>query len=288
MEGPLIYLLVFVAAAFPLALSAVVRRNRSSAAVLTAQSKSLVAALADGPLGVLLMHLRSGAIEKVRVQLVQAGRPPSGVAEVFVAQVLDGAGFALGGLVVGLLLPTDAEALAPLFAFVGFFLGWVMPTTALASAVQTRQKALVRALPFAIDLLVSAMRSGLDFGAAIRYYVNLGDEGPLTEEFAAMLRENELGTGRITALQNMADRMRIPSFTAFVSAVALGTEMGSPLSDTMEIQGEELRKSRYALAENLAQKAPSKMILPMALFIMPAVFVIIFVPVYLRLKSVKG
>jgi len=285
MDAPFLYLLVFAAAALPLALSALLRREASAA--VRRQSKSLVASLAEGPLGVMLMRLRRTSVEPMRVQLARAGREPSGVAEVFVAQALDAAGLALGGLVVGAALPASAQALAPVFAFVGGFVGWVMPTTAIASAAQTRQKAIVRALPFAIDLLVSAMRSGLDFGAAIRYYVNLGDNGPLTEEFAAMLRENELGTGRITALQNMADRVRIPAFSTFVSAVALGTEMGSPLSDTMEIQGEELRKARYSLAENLAQKAPSKMILPMALFVLPAVFVVIFVPVYLRMKSAQ-
>jgi len=286
MEGPLLYLLVLAAAALPLALSALLRRREEP--VVRRRSKPLVATLAEGSLGVTLLRLRRTSIEPLRVRLVQAGRDPSGVAEVFVAQVLDAAGFALAGAVVGAMLPAGGGVtLAPVFALAGAFVGWVMPTTAIANAVQTRQKAIVRALPFAIDLLVSAMRAGLDFGAAVRYYVNLGDNGPLTEEFAAMLRENELGTGRITALQNMADRVRIPAFSTFVSALALGTEMGSPLSDTMEIQGEELRKARYALAEVLAQKAPSKMILPMALFVMPAVFVVIFVPVYLRMKSAQ-
>lgn len=282
MDSFIIYLVVFAVTALPL-LVATSRRTRG-ASVHT--SRSLMAGLADGPLGELLLRLRRGSVEEVRVALLKAGRRETSVAEVFVSQVMAAVGLALGGLVVGLVLPDEAKSIAPAFVCIGFFVGWVMPRTALDNAVQTRQKALVKALPFAIDLLVSAMRSGLDFGAALRYYVNLGNHGPLTEEFAAMLRENELGTGRITALRNMADRVRIPAFTAFVSAVALGTEMGSSLSDTMEIQGEELRKTRYAMAENLAQKAPSKMILPMAIFVMPAVFVIIFVPIYLRMRSI--
>ena len=277
------YLIVLTVMALPFLVTAFRRRPVGGA---DRSSKALSARLADGPLGTLLLRIRHGSVEDVRVQLTKAGLRDTSVAEIFVRQALLAVAFALGGIVVGVVLPDDAKAFAPALIFIGLFIGWVMPTTTLANAVQERQKALVKALPFAIDLLVSAMRSGLDFGAAIRYYVNLGDTGPLTQEFAAMLRENELGTGRITALRNMADRVRITAFTAFVSAVALGTEMGSSLSDTMEIQGEELRKSRYALAENLAQKAPSKMIMPMAIFVMPAVFVIIFVPIYLRMKGI--
>lgn len=284
MDRTLLYLIVFAVTALPLLLAGF--RGRPFDAAKPSGSRSLVSRLAGGPLGHLLLRLRHSAVEDVRAQLAKAGRRETSVEEIFVSQLLGGVGGALGCAAVGACLPEDAKPVAPLFVLMGLFIGWVLPTTSLGNAVQARQKALVKALPFAIDLLVSAMRSGLDFGAAIRYYVNLGDNGPLTEEFAAMLRENELGTGRITALRNMADRVRIPAFTAFVSAVALGTEMGSPLSETMEIQGEELRRARYALAENLAQKAPSKMILPMALFVMPAVFVIIFVPIYLRMHSI--
>ena len=284
MDRTLLYLIVFAVTALPLLLAGL--RGSPFGAARPSGSRSLVSRLAGGPLGHLLLRLRHSAVEDVRAQLAKAGRRETSVEEIFVTQLLGGVGGALGCAVVGAFLPEDAKSVAPLFVLIGLFIGWVLPTTSLGNAVQARQKALVKALPFAIDLLVSAMRSGLDFGAAIRYYVNLGDNGPLTEEFAAMLRENELGTGRITALRNMADRVRIPAFTAFVSAVALGTEMGSPLSETMEIQGEELRRARYALAENLAQKAPSKMILPMAIFVMPAVFVIIFVPIYLRMHSI--
>lgn len=277
------YLIVLAVMALPFVVTSFRRRSAGEA---DRSAKTLAARLANGFLGTLFLRLRHGSVEDIRIQLAKAGMRETSVAEIFVRQALFAIGFALGGLVFSAVLPNDAKAFAPVLPLIGFFIGWVMPTTAIANAVQERQKALVKALPFAIDLLVSAMRSGLDFGAAVRYYVNLGDTGPLTQEFAAMLRENELGTGRITALRNMADRVRITAFTAFVSAVALGTEMGSSLADTMEIQGEELRKSRYALAENLAQKAPSKMILPMAIFVMPAVFVIIFVPIYLRMKGV--
>lgn len=107
----------------------------------------------------------------------------------------------------------------------------------------------------------------------------------MTDEYSQMLREMELGVVRTVALQNMADRIQIREFTSFAAAIAMGTELGAPLTETMEIQGEEMRKARFAMAECKAQRAPSLMLLPMALFILPAVFIIILTPVFLKMRE---
>lgn len=170
-------------------------------------------------------------------------------------------------------------------ALVGAFIGWVWPKAEIDNVVEQKRAGILRGLPFSIDLISSAMRGGLDFMAAVRFYVNISDSGPLRDEFLRMLHEMELGIPRLKALKNMAERVRIKEFSSFVSAIELGTELGSPLADTMEIQGQEMRKARFALAECKAQRAPSLMLLPMALFIMPAVFIIILTPIFLRMKE---
>ncbi len=186
-------------------------------------------------------------------------------------------------------VPEPKRAMTLVMAIpLGLFMGWVLPKSSIQSMAKDRQEAILRALPFAIDLLTSAMRAGLDFGASLRYFVGLGIRGPLTDEFQMMLRETELGVGRIDALLNMAQRLKIKEFTSFASAIALGSEMGAPISKTMEIQGEEMRKVRFNIAEQKAQRAPSIMIMPMAMFIMPAVFVIIITPVILKFQMAKG
>ncbi len=165
------------------------------------------------------------------------------------------------------------------------WIGGALPGVVIGNLAQRRQLQILRAIPYSIDLIASAMRGGLDFSAAIRFYVKLGIPGPLTEEYSQMLREMELGVIRTVALQNMADRIQIKEFTSFAAAIALGTELGAPLTETMEVQGEEMRKARFALAECKAQRAPSLMLLPMALFILPAVFIIILTPVFLKMKE---
>jgi len=230
----------------------------------------------------------SPADEQLRFQISAADLPLE-VREVRCCQVATIL-FLLGfGLFLSMGVPEAKRSGAMVMAvFLGLFMGWMLPPSSIQSQAKNRQMDILRALPFAIDLLSAAMRAGLDFGASLRYFVGLGIRGPLTEEFGKMLRETELGVSRIDALLNMAHRLQIREFTSFASAIALGSEMGAPISHTMEIQGEEMRKVRFNIAEQKAQRAPSIMILPMVMFIMPAVFVIIITPVILKLQMAKG
>jgi len=165
-------------------------------------------------------------------------------------------------------------------------LGWIMPTMLISSLASTRQKQILKALPFAIDLLASAMRSGLDFTAAVNYYVTQeGHRNVLAQEFGLMMRDMQLGKTRIEALESMIDRIQSDDFTSFASAVIHGTEIGAAISQTIKVQGEEMRRRRFARAEEQAGKAPGKMLFPMAIFIMPAFFLMLAVPLYTQFVS---
>ena len=192
---------------------------------------------------------------------------------------------ALGALGALMVVESDQQGAIPVAGLIGAFVGWFLPGTTVGNLVQTRQTKILQAIPFSIDLISSAMRGGLDFSAAIRFYVTLGVKGPLIDEYRIMLREMELGVIRTVALQNMAERIQLKEFTSFTSAVVMGTELGASLAETMEIQSEEMRKLRFSIAECKAQRAPSLMLLPMALFILPAVFIIILTPVFLKMKE---
>lgn len=235
--------------------------------------------------GARLAAMRPARAETIRRQLLLANLPLTP------AMVLGGqAALATAGIVAGLLVfalsgnPKASLFLGALFVFCG----WFFPPTALESSAENRRRGIIRGLPFAIDLIGSAMHAGLDFNAAVRYYVGLGLKTPVTEEFSVMLREAELGKSRVEALQTMAERVQTPAFTSFVDAVAHGIEVGASLVGTMRMQGEDMRRARFHLAEEKAARAPSIMIFPMAVFIMPAVFVIVFVPVFLRYKASRG
>lgn len=203
---------------------------------------------------------------------------------VYAAQIV----YSLGVLFIAVVWCAVLGLRPAIISFAGLialFIGWVLPATSVEGLADRRQQEIVKSLPFAIDLVSSAMRAGLDFNASIRYFVSMGIPGALSMEFGIMQKQIELGKTRVEALSNMAERVNTQEFTTFVGAVAHGTEIGASIVDTMVIQSEEMRRARFNLAEQKAQRAPSLMILPMALFIMPSVFIIIFVPVYLKVQE---
>jgi len=122
----------------------------------------------------------------------------------------------------------------------------------------------------------------------MRYYVGSGERGALVEEFTRVLRDSTLGVSIPDGLQTMAQRVRIKSFTAFAGMVAYGAAIGASIAETLKIQGAEMRRERFAIAEQKAARAPAVMIFPIALFILPAVALIIIVPVMLQFISTQG
>ena len=191
----------------------------------------------------------------------------------------------LCGVVFGAILALMLEGFV-IPAFVGgFLLGWLMPPSAVDSAAQKRKAEVFRTLPFAIDLIAAAMRSGSDYNDAVRIFVAESGGGVLSEEFSRMLKQIQMGRSAEFAMIEMSARIGTKEFDRFAFAVAHSLETGSALSDTLAMQGEDMRKARFDFAEQKAQRAPSLMILPVAVFIMPAVFVIVFVPVWLKIKS---
>jgi tight adherence protein C len=177
---------------------------------------------------------------------------------------LEGAWAILGGALFGLM-------------------GYYWPLIWLRRTAQARQDQISKELPYAIDLLTVAMEAGQDFGAAVRHFVNEVGTGPLRQEFGMMLRETDLNKSRIEAMRSMAARMQVEEFKAVVTAVVQSTEMGASVAAALKVQADEIRRARFHRAERKAARAPSLMLLPVALFILPAVFIVILTPVAMRM-----
>ncbi len=161
-------------------------------------------------------------------------------------------------------------------------LGWYYPLSWVGRVAYQRKETMSRSLPYAIDLITVAMEAGQDFGASVRNLVVQGPPGPLRDEFGVMLRETELGKSRVEALQMMSEKVQLDEFRSLVTAVVQSSEMGSSISGTLKLQAEEIRRRRYNKAERQAARAPSLMLIPTALFILPAVFIIIIVPIAIK------
>ena len=204
---------------------------------------------------------------------------------IFAAEVLFGLICAVAGVLFSMMITMNGIALL-VVAIVFGFIGYIMPSTTILSAADKWQNEIMKALPFSIDLIGSAMRSGIDFTAAVRYYVATETaDNPLALEFGILLRQLELGKTRIEALEDMNKRVQHDAFGAFTSAVIHGMEVGASIVETMKIQAEEMRRDRFNAAERKAARAVSAMIFPIAVFIMPAMFIIIGTPVLLKVFS---
>ena len=206
------------------------------------------------------------------------------VKDIYGAQIL----FLFLGGTVGFLAMINVPlslALQIMIALVFGVVGFLYPIMYIEKLAEQRMEEIMHHLPFTIDLISSSMNAGLDFGAAIRYLLSSGEDNILRKEFALFLREVELGKNRTEALRDMQKRINLTEFSRFVSAIAYGMDSGSSIIEVMRIQSEEMRRVKYTRAEQQAAKAPTKMIVPMALFVFPSMFIIILVPIFLRVKD---
>lgn len=172
----------------------------------------------------------------------------------------------------------QALSLAVVFPLVAFFL----PFLWLVEAARKRQKIITRQLPFAMDLMSLTVEAGLDFSVALQRIINEMGRGPLADEFTELLREIRLGSSRKEALRSLSDRVQVPSLSSVCSALIQADEVGASLVPILKILSETLRQQRSTRAEELAGKAPVKMLAPLILCIFPCVFIIIFGPIFIK------
>lgn len=142
-----------------------------------------------------------------------------------------------------------------------------------------------RILPFAIDLICASMNAGLDFVSSVRYYTTLHFQDPLSLEFNVLLSEIELGKSRSEALRNMSMRIKADEFDRFVSAIVYSLESGTAIIDVMQLQADEVRRLRFSRLEQEIAKVPSKMIFPIVVCIVPAMFIMVLVPIIIKVKD---
>jgi tight adherence protein C len=170
-----------------------------------------------------------------------------------------------------------------LLVAVGSVLGWVFPGYYLDRRARARRESISQDLPEALDLLAVCVEAGLGLFGAIQRLVE-SNEGPLADEFALVLTELRVGESSERALKRMAKRVHSQEVASFVRAIIQGEQLGLSLGRTLRNLADDARKRRRAQAEERAAKAPVKMLFPAALFIFPALFIVILGPAVLELS----
>jgi tight adherence protein C len=176
---------------------------------------------------------------------------------------------------------------AVLFGGVGALFGWFGPDLLLRSKTQARQKQIQRALPDALDLLVISVEAGLGFDSAMQRLVDKRSD-QLAIEFARVLAEMRVGRSRRDALKDMIARTEVPDLNTFVGAVLQADQLGVSVTRVLTVQAEQMRVLRRQRAEEQAAKLQLKMIFPLAIFVFPALCVVILGPIWPTLASTNA
>ena len=218
--------------------------------------------------------------DKLRRSLVLAGRPTNQHYTRFIATK---AGLGIGLFVLGFWIMV---ALAPFITAVAVglmlgTLGFVLPSTWLGRAIKKRQHEVKKALPDALDLMTIGVSAGLAFDGALGEIVEKWDN-ELSHEFALMLGELRMGVGRRESLLSLADRTQVEEIQIMTSQLIQSEELGMSLTETLNTLSDQMRLRRRQAAEELAQKAAIKMLIPLVFLIFPALFVVILGPAWRR------
>jgi tight adherence protein C len=164
----------------------------------------------------------------------------------------------------------------------GILYFYAYPLIWLKGTLARRHVAIMRALPFVLDLLTLSVEAGMDFMSALQRNCERRKIDPLNEELIRMVCEIQVGVSRREALRNMADRVRQSDLKSVAFALIQADRLGVPVGPIRRIQAEQLRSGRFDRAEKLANEAPVKMLGPLLLCIFPAVFVILVAPILLE------
>ena len=228
-------------------------------------------------------------LQETTLKLELAGNPGRIDASTFLATRFVGAAVFGGLLLLISFLSANKWPLGRVVLVVGIFsaLGFFFPQLWLQSRINRRQNEVRKAMPDALDLLTICVEAGLGFDAAMSK-VSEKWENELSIMFGRCIREVQLGKTQREALRDMADRLGLPELTSFVAAVIQSQILGVSLAKVLRIQSDQMRVKRRQYAEELAHKAPVKMIIPMALLTFPSIMIILMAPAGFQISRAFG
>lgn len=167
-----------------------------------------------------------------------------------------------------------------LTVFMGI-IGFFLPNLFLKRRITRRQRAILNAMPDALDLLTICVEAGLGFDSAMKKVAQKW-QNELAVAFARVLQELQVGKLRREALRDMSNRLGVREMESFVAAIIQSESMGVSMAHVLRVQADAMRIKRRQRAEENAQKAPVKMLIPLAFLIFPVIMIILLGPAILQ------
>ncbi|MEY2477187.1 MAG: tight adherence protein [Actinomycetota bacterium] len=221
-------------------------------------------------------------VDKSRRKLLIAGRGhPEAVDRFLAVRVLTIALIPVWFFLAFFVLPLKGMAPVGVFALLAFA-SFAGPDAWLNREMAERQHSIRVKLPDILDLLVISVEAGLGFEQALDRTVS-AVPGPLSDEFNRMLGEVRAGATRADSMRALDGRTDVPEVRSFVLAILQADTFGVSIGRVLRSQAEEMRIKRRQMAQEEAQKAPVKMLIPMVFCIFPALFVVIIGPAIINI-----
>jgi tight adherence protein C len=226
----------------------------------------------------------SSAYAKLRQRLIHAGFRSAGALPVYMgARVVCSAVLAFASVPFALLL--DDSMLAVLASIAAGGVGFIFPGYVVDRTKLARRRSISNALPDAIDMMVVCVEAGLSLAAAIhRVASEFARSSPvMAAELRLTVLQTQAGKSLSDAMRALALRNNVPELTSLTSALIQTERLGTRIAHTLRVQSESIRTRRLQLAEEVAQRAPVKMLFPAGFFIFMPTLAIMVAPAIERL-----
>jgi tight adherence protein C len=230
----------------------------------------------------------SGDAKILRRRMIQAGIfDARAVAFFFVARTILAVGLAAGAFVLLPMLITQKPAIFWLCVMLAGILGYIGPSFYIDRRIAKNKDEHRSGFPDFMDLMVVCADSGLSMEAAIeRVGRELGDSYPsLCANIHMTNLEIRAGKTMTEALEHFGDRLGLEEARAFATLIQQSAELGSSITEALRVYSDDMRHKRLSRAEEKAYSLPAKLSLPMMICIFPVIFVVILLPVVVRLYT---
>jgi tight adherence protein C len=227
-------------------------------------------------------------IKVLRQRLMRAGvYDPRGPAIFFLARIVTAVALAGGAFVVLPMLGYGGKTSLWVMIMTAAVGGYLAPSFYLDRMINKKRLEHQAGFPDFMDLLVVCADAGLSMEASLdRVARELGDAFPsLAANIHMANLEIRAGRTMSEALDHLAERLGLDEARSFATLIQQSDELGSSIGDALRVYSDDMRHKRLSRAEEKAYSLPAKLSVPMMICIFPTLFVVILLPVIVRLAT---
>lgn len=245
-------------------------------------SQRVLAPMTGNFAGLMLRFTPQSTKQMTAERLAAAG----GFGNLSAGQFLALTGFVAVGLAVFVGLAADLARLPGNkvvgYAIMALAVGLILPFFLLHRKAVARRASIQKDMPDVLDLLTVSVEAGLGFDGAL---AKLAEKmkGAIVDEFSRLLQEIRVGVPRREALQALSRRCNVADVSLFVTSLVQADQLGVSIGNVLRVQSAAARDKRRQRAQEKAMKAPIKMLIPLVLFIFPAIFIVLLGPAAIQL-----